>query len=876
MAPPVNATVVTVTGTYVDHGGSPLSGSVTFVPSIAIMRDPDLSLMIDVDETRIVLDADGHFEVELLATDDPDLIPTGWYYTVVERLGHRDPRVWYLLVAYDGPDPLDISTVPSVTVLPTVAAAVTSVVGQVGDVTGAQIVADPTVTAALDERVPYTGATADVDLGAHQVYARNLGHFEGALTDPVITDNGDQTIDVATIDVMIRADPTDPDAPRLRMTVPALVSEPITDNATNYIVVDYGGGTPYYALTLSALDLSLSRVPVARFYVEAGVVAYTLVYGAAGRSTPSRHLYREALLSEPMGARRESGLWITEAPTRVVTIASGVVWFVLARIELAALTMGGVGIVSDLVYHVAGTWTKTTITQYDNTWYDDGTDLAPLGNNKFGVNWVYRGISTDNIVILLGGGSYTLAEAIASSAPVGPQWVTEFHWLVGRIIVEKGASAATLIENNVAGTEFAGTAYPAHNDLDGLQGGVAPDEYYHLTAAEYAGIGTGYVPYTGATTDLDLGANSVHAGNLGYGEGLLDDPTIVDAAGVAIAITSVEAIFRADTDWGGTDGRVYRATVAPTASLAVADDAVNYVYADWNGGSPVYATTLDKYLINGSDLLAVSRVAMSSGVIEYQMPYGALGRGMRVRTADWIYKTSGRGGITREFGLAVSESATRVVTVSAGAAWFGIDRITLDAITNGVAGTTMHLWYHSAGMWTEATITQYDNTQYDNGTNLATLTSNRYAVNWVYRSLISNEIDIILGSGDYTLAQAEASTLPVAPQVVSAFYALAGRIIVQKGASTATAIQSVTTTTFNQAAVSNHEDLAGLQGGTTGEHYHLTAAQHAAYGMATSLSAGTPASSGAAGTAGQVLYDADYVYVCVAANTWKRVALTTF
>lgn len=38
----------------------------------------------------------------------------------------------------------------------------------------------------------------------------------------------------------------------------------------------------------------------------------------------------------------------------------------------------------------------------------------------------------------------------------------------------------------------------------------------------------------------------------------------------------------------------------------------------------------------------------------------------------------------------------------------------------------------------------------------------------------------------------------------------------------------------------------------------------------------TPASADAPGTQGQVAWDADYVYVCVAANTWKRAALSTW
>jgi len=38
----------------------------------------------------------------------------------------------------------------------------------------------------------------------------------------------------------------------------------------------------------------------------------------------------------------------------------------------------------------------------------------------------------------------------------------------------------------------------------------------------------------------------------------------------------------------------------------------------------------------------------------------------------------------------------------------------------------------------------------------------------------------------------------------------------------------------------------------------------------------TPASASAAGTAGEIAWDADYIYVAVATNTWKRVAIATW
>jgi predicted N-acyltransferase len=37
-----------------------------------------------------------------------------------------------------------------------------------------------------------------------------------------------------------------------------------------------------------------------------------------------------------------------------------------------------------------------------------------------------------------------------------------------------------------------------------------------------------------------------------------------------------------------------------------------------------------------------------------------------------------------------------------------------------------------------------------------------------------------------------------------------------------------------------------------------------------------PASASAAGTTGQIATDANYIYVCTATNTWKRVAISTW
>ena len=89
MALPANVTTTTVTGNLVWIDGSPAKGSVTFLPSIEYVLDPADDTSIYMYEVTEVLDADGHFELDLIATDQADINPVDWTYTV--RILLTDP-----------------------------------------------------------------------------------------------------------------------------------------------------------------------------------------------------------------------------------------------------------------------------------------------------------------------------------------------------------------------------------------------------------------------------------------------------------------------------------------------------------------------------------------------------------------------------------------------------------------------------------------------------------------------------------------------------------------------------------------------------------------------------------------------------------------
>lgn len=86
MALPDNITTVWVRGSIDGRG------RVTFQPSPSALIDPAARRVIATSAPFVaVLDSDGEFAIELPATDDPDVQPTGWTYEVRTPTGRAFP-----------------------------------------------------------------------------------------------------------------------------------------------------------------------------------------------------------------------------------------------------------------------------------------------------------------------------------------------------------------------------------------------------------------------------------------------------------------------------------------------------------------------------------------------------------------------------------------------------------------------------------------------------------------------------------------------------------------------------------------------------------------------------------------------------------------
>lgn len=324
-----------------------------------------------------------------------------------------------------------------------------------------------------------------------------------------------------------------------------------------------------------------------------------------------------------------------------------------------------------------------------------------------------------------------------------------------------------------------------------------------------------------ARTNLGLGTLATQNANED-GAGVLVAPSItITGSGSTVDVGSTTANVHSIAGWMGTFNTY---TIPAATGLALTNNSANYLVVNYNAGSPIYQITTDVTTINGSNILGATLLWRNGTEVHYQPINWGLATASRLnRRAVQTNRYE------RANGLALGETTGRVITVSSGSIWYGVNEYAETAQTS--ASSNAEFWYHSAGVWTKSTVSTYNNTQYDNGTNLVNLSGagTQYAVNWVYRYLDGSglpKIAYILGSGNYSQAQAIASSPPVPPTILSTMAILVGRIIVAETASTAFQIDSAFTQVFSSTAVTEHNDLANIQGGTTDEYYHLTQTQY--------------------------------------------------
>lgn len=251
------------------------------------------------------------------------------------------------------------------------------------------------------------------------------------------------------------------------------------------------------------------------------------------------------------------------------------------------------------------------------------------------------------------------------------------------------------------------------------------------------------------------------------------------------------------------------------------DESINYIAVDYNAGTPqlVIGTT---NTANGHTIFNLGKVFREGTGVDI-VTSGIQVQDVIKRIQQHHLEESPLHFVS---GAAVSETGTRNIAITAGVMYSGLNRIITDAIDTSAA-STFEYYYYNGSAWIESDQTAIDNLQYNNiASGLASLANDRYGVHWVYKGTNGNTY-VIYGQDSYKLTKAQASQPPASiPSHVEEMGVLVARIIIEQNASTFLEIDKYSDTKFTYATASNHNELGGLQGGTTSEYYHTTVAQH--------------------------------------------------
>lgn len=329
--------------------------------------------------------------------------------------------------------------------------------------------------------------------------------------------------------------------------------------------------------------------------------------------------------------------------------------------------------------------------------------------------------------------------------------------------------------------------------------------------------GSGYLESDGAGKWNIISTTAIQ-----FSAGVNTAPTVTDNLDGSITVGSgVYALF-ANVNGVGRP----KAYLVAGNTFTLVNQSANFIYAEYNTTTGVVSlqqTTNETPLNDLTQILVYS--AYRDGTTLHPRNFDSWGIALANKLNRSIYRTQRVR--VEEGGILLGESASpaaRTVTVSAGTIWVGANEQTMSALTSA-ANTCYHVIQTSPGVWTNSTvITQYNNTQYNTTAGLQTLNNNEYGVNWVYRSIgTDNDMAIVLGSASYTLGAAQTSAKPTNLPAFLRHMELVGRIIVQKNAATATQIDNVSNSQFTAAGVTDHNALLNLQTAQNGVTYgHIT------------------------------------------------------
>lgn len=448
--------------------------------------------------------------------------------------------------------------------------------------------------------------------------------------------------------------------------------------------------------------------------------------------------------------------------------------------------------------------------------YNDGNTISSVPNNNYVAVWVFATNDLDSPIITVAGQRVDNQVQNARDNNLFENLsLTDLPFveykILYRVIYQRTSGGVQFVEaqdlraiSRAPSSTYVATDHQLLSNRDAENSHPSSAISYDNSIS-----GINSIELKSAIDEIDLRRKNLSGGTVNF-------PLCVNNGDGTVTIGTSEYRLFPTSDF---TGKINKYTIAG-GTITVPEDQASYLVADYNSGSPIIRIETVRDNITESDIIPICSF-YRVGTDITKLTWNEMGRGLSNKLhRRFVFQQ--RFGI--ESGLGLSETGIRNLICDSGVVWYGSKEEQLAEVNTTTTGT-IRLWYHNAGVWDSTIVTQYNNTQYDDGTNLVALSSNRYAVNWVFREVddTKERLNIVLGSGDYKLSEAlEETSPPSAPEMINLFSTLVARVIVEQGVDVAEEIQTIQNVNSGFTGAVRHNDTLEKQGGAIDEYYHLS------------------------------------------------------
>ncbi len=327
--------------------------------------------------------------------------------------------------------------------------------------------------------IPYVPTNDVIISGNSQIQMQTNYGYSGKITTPIITDNGDGTVNIGTCTVYLKATVN---GLIHKYTISAVNNQALTDNTLNYVKVSYNSGTPVYLVNTTVTDIDYHTIiSVAQIYRD-GTKAYVQNYGIDAVDPNSNTL---ALLVRKFGLNWTQGIVMSTPGINKLAVTTGSLYFGTHQIIPPAFNSNVSGSFHS-VYYNGTSWISSTISSWDSFNRNNiATGLVPLNTaTSRGFYDVYLKVDNNDVIyhLVYCQANYATQNA-AETAPLLTFLPTELTGdrsgvlYIGRMVFQKSAGSAASILSAFTSTFTPGAQVTSHSNLSDLTTGDDHTQY---------------------------------------------------------------------------------------------------------------------------------------------------------------------------------------------------------------------------------------------------------------------------------------------------------------------------------------------------------------------------------------------------------------